>query len=193
MKMAKKLLINTTISALALDKRFGIVNGTETLTFNVYRFKNKLAFFIPYGLSIGLGIPIIALGLLSFYVHNQSTSAISGGFLQLLMTTTGRTGLEDMVIKHSATMGGDENVSDELKAVEVRFGELIEVGRTESLNPSDEQVSSVDAARHDEDGQDDGTEAASAVETLEKNEPGSGRFGFGLAHEVRPLRRRNVG
>ena len=198
-KMAKKLLINTTISALALDKRFGIVNGTETLTFNVYRFKNKLAFFIPYGLSIGLGIPIIALGLLSFYVHNQSTSAISGGFLQLLMTTTGRTGLEDMVIKHSATMGGDENVSDELKAVEVRFGELIEVGadeqggRTESLNPSDEQVSSVDAARHDEDGQDDGTEAASAVETLEKNEPGSGRFGFGLAHEVRPLRRRNVG
>jgi hypothetical protein len=100
--MAKELLINTTISAVALNKRFGVVDGTETRAFNVYRFKNKLAFFVPYGLSIVLGIPIIALGLLSFYVHNQGTSAISGGFLQLLMSTTGHTGLEDVVIKHSA-------------------------------------------------------------------------------------------
>ena len=197
-EMAKELLINTTISALALNKRFKVVNGTETRAFNVYRFKNKLAFFIPYGLSIGLGIPIIALGLLSFYVHNQGTSAISGGFLQLLMTTTGRTDLDDMVSKHSATMGGYENVSDELKAVEVRFGELIRVGADEqdgklaTSTCSSDQVSNVNVARHDEDDQDDGAEAASVVDTLEKNEPGLGRFGFGLAHEVRPLRRRNV-
>lgn len=198
-KMANELLINTTISALALNKRFRVVNGTETRAFNVYRFKNKLAFFIPYGLSIGLGIPIIALGLLSFYIHNQGTSAISGGFLQLLMTTTGRTDLDDMVFKHSATMGGYENVSDELKAVEVRFGELIKVGADEqdgklaTSTCSSEQVSDVNIARHDEDDQDNGAEAASVVDTLENNEPGSGRFGFGLAHEVRPLRRRNVG
>jgi hypothetical protein len=197
--MANELLINTTISTMALNKRYGLVNGTEMRTFNIYRFKNNLAFFLPYGLSIALGIPIIALGLLSFYVHNQGTSAISGGFLQLLVTTTGRTGLEDMVIKHSATTGGYENVSDELKAVEVRFGELIEVGAHEkdgklaSSRPSSEQVSGIEVARRDQDSQDDGAEAVSVVDTLEKNEPGSRRFGFGLAHEVRPLRRRNVG
>lgn len=198
-EMAKELLINTTISALALNKRFRVVNGTEMRTFNVYQFKNRLAFFIPYGLSIGLGIPIIALGLLSFYIHNQGVSAINGGFLQLLMTTTGRTGLEDVVIKHFATMGGYENVSDELKTVEVRFGELIEVGADEqdgklaSPRPSSEQVDNIEMTQHDGDSQDNGAEAASVVDTLEKNEPGSGRFGFGLAHEVRPLRRRNVG
>ena len=197
--MANELLINTTISVMALNTRFGIVNGTETRASNVYRFENKLAFFLPYGLSIGLGIPIIALGLLSFYIHNQGVSAINGGFLQLLMTTTGRTGLEDMVIKRSATMGGYENMSDELKAVEVRFGELIEVGADEqdgihaSSNPSSEQVSNAEVTRHDEDSQDNGAVAASVVATLENNEPGSGRFGFGLPHEVRPLRRRNVG
>jgi hypothetical protein len=198
-EMAKELLINTTISAVALNKRFGVVDGTETRAFNVYRFKNKLAFFVPYGLSIVLGIPIIALGLLSFYVHNQGTSAISGGFLQLLMSTTGHTGLEDVVIKHSATMGGYENVPDELKAVEVRFGELIEVGageqdrRLASSNSSSEQVGDIEVTRQDDNGQNNGAETASVVDTLEKNEPGSGRFGFGLAHEVRPLRRRNVG
>jgi hypothetical protein len=197
-EMANELLINTTISTMALGRRWGIANGTGTRTFNIFRFKNKLAFFLPYGLSIALGIPIIALGLLSFYVHNQGTSAISGGFLQLLVTTTGRTGLEDMVIKHSATTGGYENVSDELKAVEVRLGELIEVGADEqdgrlaSSDSSSEQVGDIEVTRQDDSGQDNGAETASVVDTLEKNEPGSGRFGFGLAHEVRPLRRRNV-
>jgi hypothetical protein len=104
-----------------------------------------------------------------------------------------------MVFKHSATMGGYENASDELKAVEVRFGELIKSGADErdgklaTSTCSSEQVSDVNVARHDEDDQDNGAEAASVVDTLEKNEPGSERFGFGLAHEVRPLRRRNVG
>jgi hypothetical protein len=155
-------------------------------------------FFIPYGLSIGLSIPIIVLGLLSFYTHNRGVSAINGGFLQLLTTTTGRTGLEDVVIKHSSTMGGYKNVSDELKAVEVRFGELIEVGADEqggklaSSILSSEQVGDIEVARRDQDSHDHGAEEASVVDTLEKNEPGSGRFGFGLAHELRPLRRRNV-
>jgi hypothetical protein len=115
------------------------------------------------------------------------------------MSTTGHTGLEDVVIKHSATMGGYENVPDELKAVEVRFGELIEVGageqdrRLASSNSSSEQVGDIEVTRQDDNGQNNGAETASVVDTLEKNEPGSGRFGFGLAHEVRPLRRRNVG
>ncbi|OSS50549.1 hypothetical protein B5807_04909 [Epicoccum nigrum] len=115
------------------------------------------------------------------------------------MTTTGRTGLEDVVIKHSSAMGGYKNVSDELKAVEVRFGELIEVGADEqggklaSSILSSEQVGDIEVAQRDQDSQDHGAEEASVIDTLEKNESESGRFGFGLAHEVRLLRRRNVG
>jgi hypothetical protein len=52
-------------------------------------------------------------------------SAISGGFLQILMTTTGRTTLEAVAAKSS--LGGQENVSKELRDIEVRFGELVDV------------------------------------------------------------------
>ena len=61
--MANELLINTTISALALNQRFDMVNGTETLNFNAYHFENKLDFFLPYGLSLALAVPILVLGL----------------------------------------------------------------------------------------------------------------------------------
>lgn len=185
-EMANQLLINTTINMMALSRRIGVVNGTKTHAFNVYRFKNKVAFFLTYGLSITLGIPIIAIGLISLYVHNQGVSAITSGFLQLLLTTTGRTGLEDIVTKgigHS-TLGGYKNVSEELKAVEVQFGELVKVkakmsqGRRSSLlSSSGEQLSDVEATWHGCDGQ--------------SNNPKM-TFGFGLAHEVRLLRRGNV-
>jgi hypothetical protein len=67
--MEKELLINTTISALSLNKRFDVVNGTELRTFNIYRFRNKLAFFLPYGITIGLAVPIITLGLAEFHIQ----------------------------------------------------------------------------------------------------------------------------
>jgi hypothetical protein len=137
-KIATDLLINTTISALTLNDRFDIVNGTESRNFNVYRFEHKLAFFLPYYLVLGLAIPIIALGLVALYVQNHGVSAINGGFLQVLMTTTGRTEIEAVITKGSGTLGGYENVSKELRDMEVRFGEFIDIDEDERVDPTSE-------------------------------------------------------
>jgi hypothetical protein len=80
------LLANVTISALSLNKWHGLVIGTETRPFNIYRFENKLNFFLPYGLSLLLTIPIIGIGLIA--IRDNRVTAIDGGFLQILMTTT---------------------------------------------------------------------------------------------------------
>ncbi|KAJ4395315.1 hypothetical protein N0V91_010914 [Didymella pomorum] len=117
--MAKELLINSTISTLSRNRVFNVVEGTTTRTFNIYRFRDKVAFFVPYGLSLGLGLPMIALGLIAFYGPNNRVSAITGGFIQILMTTTGRTSLEEIIAKGSGTLGGQENVSKELKETKI--------------------------------------------------------------------------
>jgi hypothetical protein len=61
-KLTTELLINTAISALTLNDRFDIVNGTGSRNFNIYHFQHRLTCFLPYGLALGLAIPIIALG-----------------------------------------------------------------------------------------------------------------------------------
>ncbi|KAI4932336.1 uncharacterized protein J4E92_004238 [Alternaria infectoria] len=186
--MANELLINTTISALALNQRFDTVNGTETRTFNIYRFENKLAFFLPYGLSLALAIPILVLGLIALYVQNHGVSAISGGFMQLLMTTTGRGSLEAVVTRGSGTLGGYDNVSEELRGMEVRFGELAEV-RGEEVKETDFLL-----RRHDEqvdvqnvDSSQAGVQTTSGTEWFENSVSVARRAGFGTVDEVIPF------
>jgi hypothetical protein len=188
--MANELLINTTISALSLNQRFDAVNGTETRTFNVYRFENKLAFFLPYGLLFALAIPILALGFIALYVQNHGVSAINGGFVQLLMTTTGRNSLEAVVTKGSGTLGGYENVSKELLEMEVTFGELIEVGEDE-LKETDTLLSGHEghADVEDDDSLQSSVQTASGTERCENSASVVRRAGFGTIHEVGPFRK----
>jgi hypothetical protein len=195
-QLANEVLLNTTISMLLLNRRFDVVNGTTSRTVNIYQFRGKLAFFLPYGVCIGLSIPIIASGLIALFVRNKGVSAITGGFVQLLMTTTGRTSLEAIVARSTGMMGGHESVSEELKELNIRFGELIEDGyeRDEGSemmrrsSPSRRHSSNSGSAQDITVRQNDSFEGSSSVEI-----PGSAqtrRFGFGLAEEVRPLRRR---
>ncbi|KAI4705081.1 hypothetical protein J4E89_009375 [Alternaria sp. Ai002NY15] len=188
--MANELLINTTISALALNQRFDIVNGTETRTFNIYRFENKLAFFLPYGLSLALAIPILVLGLIALYVQNHGVSAISGGFMQLLMTTTGRGSLEAVVARGSGTLGGYENVSEELRGMEVRFGEFVDVSGGE-VKETDTLLSGHDGlvdAQNDGSSQ-SGMQAVSGAERFEDSVSVARRAGFGTVDELIPFRK----
>ena len=189
-EMANELLINTTISALALNQRFDTVNGTETRTFNVYRFENTLAFFLPYGLSLALAIPILVLGLVALYIQNHGVSAISGGFMQLLMTTTGRGSLEAVVTRGSGTLGGYENVSEELRGMEVRFGELVDVGGDE-VKETDTLLSGRDGLFdvQNDDSSQSGVRISSRTERFENSVSVARRAGFGTVDEVIPFRK----
>ncbi|CAI9625363.1 unnamed protein product [Alternaria burnsii] len=189
--MANELLINTTISALALNKRFDMVNGTETRGFNAYRFENKLALILPYGLSLVLAVPILVLGFLALYVENHGVLAMSGGFLQLLMTTTGRTSLEAVVTKGSGTLGGYENVSEELREMEVRFGELIEVSgedlkETDTLLNGHEEHADVQGDNRSQ----SGSVTTSGIERCENNVLVVQRAGFSTVDEMGQFRKK---
>ncbi|KAF7671333.1 hypothetical protein GT037_010658, partial [Alternaria burnsii] len=173
--MANELLINTTISALALNKRFDMVNGTETRGFNAYRFENKLALILPYAL----------------YVENHGVLAMSGGFLQLLMTTTGRTSLEAVVTKGSGTLGGYENVSEALREMEVRFGELIEVSGedlkvTDTLLNGHEEHADVQGDNRSQ----SGSVTMSGIERCENNVLVVQRAGFSTVDEMGQFRKK---
>lgn len=130
-----------------------------------------------YGLCLGLAIPILALGLFALYVQNNGASATSGGFLQLLMTTTGRTAVEAVLAKD---LGGYENVSNELEDIELRFGELVGAASVEGMKPEARADSGGDISLRDENGDD-----------IEGNcAPVALRAGLGTVEEVQPLRRR---
>jgi hypothetical protein len=108
-EILNEALANVTISALALNDRHDLVPGTETRMFNVYHFQHKLVFFLPYTTTrtLVLTIPILILGFVA--LQQNGVSAISGGFLQILTTTTGRKTLEAVAAKSS--LGGQNNVS----------------------------------------------------------------------------------
>lgn len=144
-------LANLTISALSLNTWFGVVNGTVTKQFSVYLFKHKLNFFLPYGLCLLFAIPIVLLGLIAQY--KNGVSAIDGGILQILMTTTGRTELEKRAMR--GCLGGYENVPEELKQLEVRFGELLSDGdeNRERLTAHDHSIQETTAPESDLDGE----------------------------------------
>jgi hypothetical protein len=119
--LLKSLLANITISALSLNTWYGHVSGTETRPFNIYRFENKVNFFLAYGLSLLLAMPFIGIGLLA--IRDNGVTAIDGGFLQILMTTTGRTKLEAAAVK--GCVGCEENIPLELINLKIRLGELV--------------------------------------------------------------------
>lgn len=119
--LLNEALANITISAISLNKWHDLVNASATRAFNVYRFEHYLSFYLPYGLSLLFMLPVALVGLRALQ-HNDVT-AIDGGFVQILMTTTGRTEIENAAVK--GCLGGEENIPKALKKLKIRFGELV--------------------------------------------------------------------
>ena len=118
------LLANVTISALSLNTWYGSVNVTNSQYQNVYRFSHPLNLLLPYGLCLGLTLVFIGLGLNALRLNGAA--ATDGGFLQIMMTTTGDTSMRRAV--RSGSTGGKENAPQALLDMKVRFGELINEG-----------------------------------------------------------------
>lgn len=119
------MLANITIGALTLDLWRGMVSGSVSRTYTVFRFDRRINFYLPYGLCLLFSLPVVALGMLA--LRRNGVSAIDGGFVQILMTAaTGETAVEKAARR--GCMGGAENMPEELMRLKVRFGELVAAG-----------------------------------------------------------------
>ena len=121
-------LFNTTMSAAI---QLGFWNTTvpvhATTMQQQYSFFSLRTILIPYLACLLLSMPFLYIGLAS--LRSNGVSAIEGGFLQLLMTTTGSRELERVVAVRC--LGGSENVPERLNDMKIRFGELVGDGLQE--------------------------------------------------------------
>ncbi|KAF4546190.1 uncharacterized protein LTHEOB_4187 [Lasiodiplodia theobromae] len=117
----EKMLRNVTMSMLSRPNTNTTVEVTMSPWENAYSFASKRSLIWPYGVSLILSAGFIAFGLVA--LGQNGVSAESGGFMQLLCTTTG----DNLEINKEAakcSMGGSSNFSNELKELRVRFGHI---------------------------------------------------------------------
>ncbi|KAK0118144.1 hypothetical protein ONS95_012450 [Cadophora gregata] len=124
--MLNDYVFNATTSVMAMYRRWNTTaNATTSTTLNVYSFSEPLNLIIPYFLTLLVSLPFVVMGCLA--LMKNGVSATDGGFMQLITTNTGSA----IVDKAAAggCLGGDESAPQELKDLEIRFGEFI--GRDE--------------------------------------------------------------
>jgi hypothetical protein len=115
------LLNMTTSIMMAYGTWNTSANATILTATNVYRFSHPLSLLLPYFISLGLAIPFILVGGLSLI--RNGVSATDGSFIQIITTSTGSAILDRAAA--GGCLGGDESVPQELKDLEIRFGEFI--------------------------------------------------------------------
>lgn len=124
-ELLNQALLNITLSIIADYKLWNTARTevTQWKIINVYSFSKPLNLIIPYFVTLLVTIPILAIGMLTLL--QNGVSAVDGGFIQLITTSTGSEALEKLA--GGACLGGDESVPKELKDLKIRFGELVGV------------------------------------------------------------------
>jgi hypothetical protein len=125
------VLTNVTISALSLGIWWDTVPVTTTRYRNTYEFSQPLDLILPYSISLAIATGFVFIGIWSL-VRN-GVAAADGGFLQVMMATRGHTEMEKLVLKEG-TFATDE-ISREVKDLEIRYGELVIAGMAEDGAP----------------------------------------------------------
>jgi hypothetical protein len=119
--LLNQYLINVTLSALSLDTWTERKTITTAQYHNTYHFSSPLNLILPYALSLGAALIFVGIGTWSLL--QNGASAADGGFLQIMKSTTGRTEMEELVIKDNAE---GKFASQELLDLKVRYGELVD-------------------------------------------------------------------
>ncbi|KAF9895119.1 hypothetical protein FE257_000021 [Aspergillus nanangensis] len=132
----QSLLQNITISMLTVKQTTVRTVVTKTINVNVYAFQHPVRLIVPYFLSLLLAAVFALAG--GFALMRNGISANTGGVFQTLCTTAGSTRLRELAAKGS--LGGRENIPEELKDLKVMFGVLkqSEHGRMAGLGTVDE-------------------------------------------------------
>lgn len=107
------------ISMLTISNQDVQTEVTTTRYVNRYSFEHPARLIIPYAVTLIGTLVFIFLGVIALLQNGVSASI--GGFIQLLCTTKGSQTLDDITLDNSL---GGENISDELKNLVVKYGEL---------------------------------------------------------------------
>lgn len=122
--MLNQILANVTISAISLGTWWDNIPVTLVRYRRLYRFSDPLNLIVPYTLCFAAAIVFAAMATWSLL--QNGVPAADGGFLQIMLATRGNTEMNRRVLEEGATTV--EDMSDELKSLEVRYGELLGEG-----------------------------------------------------------------
>jgi hypothetical protein len=115
-------LLNMTVSIMTAFALWNTTaNATVSAPLNIYSFSRPLNIILPYFLSLLFAVPFIVLGALALL--SNGVSAIDGGFMQVIATSTGSAVLDKAAA--GGCLGGVESAPQELKDLKIRFGEII--------------------------------------------------------------------
>ncbi|KNG87436.1 hypothetical protein ANOM_004258 [Aspergillus nomiae NRRL 13137] len=126
-EILNSMLANVTISAINHFQLWPTsVNVTRQDLHTQYVWSRPLNLLLPYFLSLGVALPLAALGYWS--LRQNGVAATDNGFLQVAMTTRGNYRFDQLAM--GGCLGGNHNESTELKNLEVQFGELVQQDRS---------------------------------------------------------------
>jgi hypothetical protein len=115
------ILTNLTLSAISLGTWWDMVPVTTTRYRSTYTLSNPLNLIIPYSICLAAATLFAAIAIWSLW--QNSVPAADGGFLQIMMATRGNTEMERLILKER--LAAIDNMSNELKSVKIRYGELV--------------------------------------------------------------------
>ncbi|KUJ24318.1 uncharacterized protein LY89DRAFT_727350 [Mollisia scopiformis] len=115
----------TTSMMLAYSLWDTTANATKLTRVNVYSFSQPLSLVLPYFITLFVTMPFVVMGCLALF--KNGVSAMDGSFMQIIATSTGSATLDRAAA--GGCLGGDESMPQELKDLEIKFGEFI--GRDE--------------------------------------------------------------
>lgn len=113
-------LQNITIALMSLNSYWNTTtNVTQSNHQNIFLF-SPIPLIVPYACCLAVVVPFLLLGYSSLRLNG--VPALSGGFVQTLMTTTGSEALRDAAA--AGCLGGERNVPRQLEDMEIMYGEL---------------------------------------------------------------------
>ena len=118
---------NITMALMKINSDWNTTtNVTHTNYQNAFSFTPRIL-VLTYACCLIAVLPFLLLGYHS--LQSNGVPAISGGFVQTLMTTTGSESLRDAAA--AGCLGGQRNLPRKLKDMEIIYGEL----RTDDESP----------------------------------------------------------
>lgn len=123
--IVEQLMRNVTISMLNDAKTNTTTEVTTTVYKAAYEFQDKPRLIVVYAVTLGVCLIFVLFGL--FALFQNGTPAYSGGFLQILCTTTYGESLMNHLAKE-ASLQGTENIPEDLAHLKVRYGLVTDSG-----------------------------------------------------------------